>query len=100
MATHSPLLVAGFNKGGKSPKKDGKPKMGEPTNYAGSQVGELASAYKEPTPAMRIKRAAGDEKVNATRKWVAGEISDKQHTQAHKRANHAIKNAHKLGSKK
>lgn len=97
MATHSPLLVAGFNKGGKSPKKE-KVNRG-PSTGSDTQVGELASAYKEPTPAMRIKRTAGDEKVHATRRWIAGEISDKQHTQAHRRANHAIKNAKKLGSK-
>jgi hypothetical protein len=93
--SHSPLLVAGFNKAAKPPKKE-KAKKGETSSHA-TQVGELAGEYKEPTPSMRIKKAAQDEKVHATRRWVSGEISDKQHTTAHRRANHAIKNAHKLG---
>lgn len=53
--------------------------------------------YKEPTGAMRIKEAAKSEKIHATRRWIAGEISTKQHSMIHKRAAHAIKNAHKLG---
>lgn len=97
MATHSPLLVAGFNKAAKSTKKE-TAKKGETAGHV-TQVGELAGGYKEPTPAMRIKRVAQDEKHNATRKWISGEITAKQHDGVHKRANHAIKNAHKLGSK-
>lgn len=91
MATaHSPLLVAGFNKGAKE-KKPSKQKKGETTGYA-TQVGELAGAYKEPTPAMKIKKAAQDEKHHATRRWIAGEISNKVHDTIHARADKVIKN--------
>ncbi len=96
---HSPLLVAGFNKGAKPPKKAGKPKMGEPGLMGGTQVGELASAYKEPTPAMRIKKAAQEEKHHATRRWIAGEITDKHHKMVHARANKVIKNPHEYFGK-
>lgn len=87
--SHSPLLVAGFNKAAKSNKKE-KVKKGETSNHA-TQVGELAGAYKEPTPAMRIKRAAQDEKHTATRRWIAGEISNKVHDTIHARADKVIK---------
>lgn len=86
----------------KPAKKSKVPKvLGEKATTGGShtQVGELDDTFKEPTPAMRIKRLAHDEKVHATRRWVAGEISNAQHAQVHKRAAHAIKNAHKLGKK-
>lgn len=81
-------------------KKHAVPKKGGEKGGSHTQVGELDDEIKEPTPAMRIKRMANDEKVYATRKWVSGEISDAKHNQIHKRAAHAIKNAHKLGKSK
>jgi hypothetical protein len=84
----------------KPAKKSKVPKTGgEPAAKGGihTQVGELDDEMKEPTPAMRITKAAHDEKVAATRDWIAGRMSTKKHQQAHSRANHAIKHAHKLG---
>lgn len=83
----------------KPAKKSKVPKKGGEKGNFDTQVGELDDEMKEPTPAMRIKRMANDEKVHATRKWVAGELTDKGHAQVHRRANHAIKNARKLGAK-
>lgn len=81
----------------KAAKKHKVPKSGGETGSYFTQVGELDDEYKEPTPAMRITKAAQDEKVHATRKWVMGELSDRKHSQVHSRANHAIRNAKKLG---
>lgn len=83
----------------KPAKKTPSPKKGGEKGDFHTQVGEMDSTFKEPSPAMKIKRMAGDEKLHATRKWVSGEISTAKHNQIHKRAAHAIKNAHKLGSK-
>lgn len=47
--------------------------------------------YKPPTHGQRLKAAARDEKVHATRRWVAGEMSTKQHSQVHARANKVLK---------
>jgi len=77
----------------KSPKGGGEPKAIGGTD---TQVGELDDEIKEPTPAMKIKRIAHEEKLHATRQWVAGHMSDAKHKQIHARAKHAIKNAHKL----
>jgi hypothetical protein len=96
MTNIAPMLSGAYQKPAKKPRQ---PKGGEKGNFD-TQVGELDDEMKEPSPAMRIKRIAQDEKVHATRKWVAGELTDRQHAQAHRRANHAIKNAHKLGSRK
>lgn len=93
------LLSGAYQKPAKkhvSPKRGGEPAT---TGGPHTQVGELDDEIKAPTPAMRIKRAAHDEKINATRRWVSGEITDKQHASTHRRANHAIKHAKKLGSK-
>lgn len=87
----------------KPAKKEKVPKvLGEKAAKGGphTQVGELDDEMKEPTPAMRIKHMARDEKVHATRRWVSGEISDAKHNQIHRRANHAIKHAVKLGKTK
>lgn len=95
----SVLLSGAYQKPAKKhtvPKKGGEPAA---TGGTHTQVGELDKEMKEPTPAMRIKRMAHDEKVHATRRWVSGEITNAQHSQIHKRAAHAIKNAHKLGKK-
>lgn len=80
-------------KGHKVPKK-----MGERATTGGThtQVGELDDEIKEPSPAMKAKEMAKHEKLHATRRWVSGEISNAQHTQVHKRANHVLKNAHKI----
>lgn len=92
----SVLLMGAYQKPAKKspvPKKGGEKaaKGGHDT-----QVGELDDEMKEPTPAMRIKHMAKEEKLHATRRWVSGELSDSKHAQVHRRANHAIKNAHKM----
>jgi hypothetical protein len=46
---------------------------------------------KEPTPHQRMKMHAREEKIHATRKWVAGEITTKQHMGVHARANAVLK---------
>jgi hypothetical protein len=94
-----PMLIGAYQKPAKKspvPKKGGEPaaKGGPHT-----QVGELDDELKEPTPAMKVKRIAHEEKLHATRQWVAGHLSDAKHAQVHRRANHAIKHAKKLGSK-
>lgn len=93
------LLAGAYQK---PAKKSPVPKvLGEKAAKGGhaTQVGELDDEMKAPTPAMRIKSMAHEEKIHATRRWVAGEISDAKHNQIHKRAGEAIKNAHKLGKK-
>jgi hypothetical protein len=83
----------------KPAKKHAVPrKGGESATTGGShtQVGELDDEIKEPTPAMKAKEMAKHEKLHATRRWVAGEITDAQHKKTHARANHVIKNAHKI----
>lgn len=56
-----------------------------------SQGPLLSTIYKEPTPKQRMKIHAREEKVQATRRWVAGELSDKEHAGVHRRANEVIK---------
>lgn len=51
----------------------------------------LVTAYKEPTPSQRIKTHAREEKIHATRRWVAGELSNKEHAGIHRRANEVLK---------
>lgn len=52
---------------------------------------DAVDAYAPPTGPELTVQAAHDEKVHATRKWVAGEISNKKHADIHKRADHVIK---------
>lgn len=83
-----PLLVAGFNQA----KKVGKPKKprgGEPKMSGHTQVGEQAMGAmntKPPTHFQRQKSMAREEMLHATRRYVAGEISHKQHAAIHARA--------------
>jgi hypothetical protein len=70
-----------------------KRSMGEKSvTEPNQQHGELASAM-EPKPLSdraQIKEHARSEKTNATKDWVAGRISTKQHSAVHKRANHVL----------
>lgn len=92
-----PGILAGLGEGYQKPaKKHKSPKKGGESGDFHTQVGELDDEMKEPTPAMKIKKAAVDEKHYATRDWIAGRISDKHHKKVLSRANYAIKNAHKL----
>jgi hypothetical protein len=77
-------------------KKHAIPKKGGEKGPAHTQVGELDDEIKEPTPAMKIKRMAHDEKMHATRQWIGGHLSNAEHKKVHERANHAIKNASKM----
>jgi len=92
-----PGLLEGLEGGYQKPaKKHKSPKKGGESGHFHTQVGELDDERKEPTEAMKMKKAAVDEKHYATRDWIAGRISDKAHKKVHSRANFAIKNAHKL----
>ena len=92
-----PGILAGLGEGyQKAAKKHKSPRKGGEMVSGHTQVGELDDEMKEPTPAMKVKEDAHSEKRMATRDWVAGRISTKKHKQIHSRANHVIKNAHKL----
>ena len=56
-----------------------------------SVLNRPAPIVKEPTPRQRMKMHAKEEKIHATRKWVAGEISTKQHDGVHARADAVLK---------
>lgn len=91
-----PGILAGLGEGYQKPaKKHKSPKKGGEKGDFHTQVGELDDEMKEPSPAMKMKKAAQDEKHYATRDWVAGRISTKKHKMIHSRANHVIKHAHK-----
>lgn len=105
MASSSPLLAAigkMSDKGDKKTRKDPvkkRAKTGEkPVAETGQQHGALPT-YKEPTPAQRMKEGAGHAKVRATMDWIDGRISTKAHTEAHRRANHVMRNARALTGK-
>lgn len=92
MAAMGPLIGALF--GGVTPKgqdkKRAQPSKGEKSvTEPHQQHGEL-SAFKEPTPVQRTKMHARDAKVSATRDWVDGRMSTKEHNGVHSRANHVL----------
>jgi hypothetical protein len=90
----SPLLAA-LAAPSEKPKKVKDPKAkreksGEKSEaMTGQQHGELP-AYKEPTPRQRMKSDARDAKIHATRQWVMGDMTTKQHDGVHARANHVL----------
>jgi len=92
----SVMLQGAYQKPAKKSKVPKK--LGEAATTGGThtQVGELDDEMKEPTPAMKVKKIAHEEKLHATRMWVAGHISDAKHKKIHSRANHVIKHAHKI----
>ena len=51
----------------------------------------FSDTYTPSTPAERMKDAANDAKVQATRQWVAGDITTSQHLATHARADKIIK---------
>ena len=65
--------------------------MNKKTNPLLSALTRPAPLVKEPTPHQRMKMHAKEEKIQATRKWVAGEITTKQHLGVHARANAVLK---------
>ncbi len=96
----SPLIGALFNSvtpPAQDKKRAAKPSRGKVTKGEMSvtepaqQHGELG-AYKEPTPIERVRDHARNEKVSATRDWVEGRITSRQHAAVHKRANHVLMN--------
>ena len=68
----SVMLMGAYQK---PAKKSPVPKKGGEKGNFDTQVGELDDEMKEPTPAMRIKNMAKEEKHHATRRWVSGELS-------------------------
>jgi hypothetical protein len=91
------LLSGAYQKPAKRTKS---PKKGGETGDFHTQVGELDDEMKEPSPAMKITKAAHDEKHTATRDWVAGRMSTRKHSQVHSRANHVIKHPERYFGKK
>lgn len=95
MAKSSPLIAALLAPDGDSKKKVKDPKekrekTGErPMAQTAQQHGEL-QGYKEPTHSQRIKSAAREAKIYATRRWVEGELSNKAHAGIHARANRVL----------
>lgn len=86
---------------GKRPAKPRKPKMGEKGN-SHTQVGELAASMPrpvEPTEFQKAKSMAKGEKLNATRRWIAGEISTAHHDRTHRRANQVMKDGKRFKMK-
>lgn len=73
-----------------------KPQLGEVPGKKTITNRDAVDAYAPPTGPELTVQAAHDEKVHATRKWVAGEISSAKHKQIHARANHVIKAKGKL----
>ncbi len=102
----SPLIGALFNSvtpPSEDKKRAVKPKRGKTTKGEKSttepaqQHGELANSaqpitYKEPTPREQIRDHAKREKMHATREWIEGRVSTRQHDAVHKRANHVLMN--------
>lgn len=96
-AIESPMLSnamspAGEQKNGSkpSPEKTRTAKMRTPEGGAPLLAGMLMSAAP-PSSAERMVQAAHDEKVNATRDWVAGRMTSAKHSKVHARANSVIK---------
>lgn len=83
----------------KPAKKTPSPKKGGEKGDFHTQVGELDDEMKEPTPAMKAVKAAHEEKIHATRKWISGEMTTKKHDLVHKRADHLIRNPHRYFGK-
>lgn len=100
-AKSSPLLEAlkPSAKKVKDPKKQPKRKPGQttmgeaPYSQTGQQHGALEGA-KMPSPQQQmkkdIKQGARDSKVHATRRWVMGELSNKEHAGIHARADRVL----------
>lgn len=92
-----PGILGKLGEGYEKPAKKHKvPKKGGENGHFHTQVGELDDEMKEPTPAMKLKKAAQDEKHYATRDWIAGRISTSKHNKILSRAAHAIRKAHIL----
>jgi hypothetical protein len=90
----SPLLAAlaapaEKTKKVKDPVKK-REKSGEKApSMTGQQHGELPS-YKAPTPRQEMKTDARRAKIHATREWVMGNMSSKEHAGVHSRANQVL----------
>jgi hypothetical protein len=96
-AIESPLLSSGMSPHGEqkngsnpSPEKTRTSKIRTPEGGAPLLAGMLMPPAP-PSSAERMVQAAHDEKVNATRKWVAGEMTTARHEKVHARANSIIK---------
>jgi hypothetical protein len=76
-------MISGHS--GKKPELGGVPGKKIITNR------DAVDAYAPPTGPERAVQAAHDEKVHATREWVAGRISSREHAAVHKRADYVIK---------
>jgi hypothetical protein len=85
------LLAQLLGSGAPPAPKAKKAKAKAPVKQAMPTPVDTPSPYKEPTPGQRMKMSARDEKVHATRRWVSGDINDKQHAAIHQRANQVLK---------
>jgi hypothetical protein len=82
-------------------KKQPKPKTNKTTNGPKSasvpnqQHGELPYSVqppKPPTPRQMMRTDAKHAKISATRRWVSGELSNKEHAAIHARADRVLTN--------
>jgi hypothetical protein len=98
----SPLLIAAFQpnplkkaKGASKKVKRGEPETGPSPKGGWGQFGEEAGAsgppYEPPTHTERMREQAKEEKLTATRNWVAGRIPSAEHDEIHSRANHVLR---------
>lgn len=90
----SPLVIAAFQpvKVAKKPAKVAVHGENAVIATPHTQVGEKAAADAGPTPMQRLKMDAKDAKHSATREWVRGRMSTKEHSEIHSRADHVIRN--------
>lgn len=59
-----------------------------------TQVGEqamLEEKAEQPTHIQRLREYSKEAKLNATRRWIGGEISTKVHDTIHSKANHVLR---------
>jgi hypothetical protein len=75
-------------------KKRAKKSKGEKSVTEPEQQHGGLSNDKEPTPVQKMKGHAKDAMQNATRDWVEGRMSTKDHNAVHARAAHVLKNKH------
>lgn len=92
MAKNSPLLDAllGAEKTAKAVKNE---KTLKPAAVA---VNPAPVVYKPPSKAQRLKEDAEYAKQSATRRWVEGSLSTKEHARVHARANQVLREPHRF----
>jgi hypothetical protein len=76
----------------KSPEKVGRPAPSAVEGVPDHHLHKVPMPeYKPPSDAERMVGAAKEEKIHATREWVAGRMTTAKHGMVHSRANSIIK---------